>query len=120
VNEGVIVPLAHPLPDQLVDLVAERFRVLGEPTRIRLLELLRHGEATVQELADGTASTQQNVSKHLGILRGAGLVSRRKAGTSSRYAIADSTVFDLCELVCGSVAQQAEALRELAAAGGRG
>ena len=58
--------LPHPLPDDLVELIARRFRVLGEPMRIRLLDRLREGEATVGELAEALDASQQNVSKHLG------------------------------------------------------
>jgi DNA-binding transcriptional ArsR family regulator len=95
--------LSHPLPDQVVELLAQRFRVLGDPTRIRLLERLRRSEATVTELASVTGSSQQNVSKHLGILREAGIVERRKQGTASLYRISDHTIFELCEQVCGSL-----------------
>jgi DNA-binding transcriptional ArsR family regulator len=95
--------LSHPLPDQVVELLAQRFRVLGDPTRIRLLERLRRSEATVTELASVTGSSQQNVSKHLGILRDAGIVERRKQGTASLYRISDHTIFELCEQVCGSL-----------------
>jgi DNA-binding transcriptional ArsR family regulator len=107
------MPLPDPLPDELAELIAERFRVLGEPTRIKLLDRLRDGEATVHELAVSAASTQQNVSKHLALLRQAGIVSRRKHGTSAYYAVADHGVFELCEQVCGRVQEQARALREL-------
>jgi DNA-binding transcriptional ArsR family regulator len=105
--------LTHPLPEDLVELIAQRFRVLGEPMRIRLLDRLRTAEASVQELADATGSTQQNVSKHLGVLHGAGIVTRRKQGNFSYYAVADQGVFALCEDVCGSLRAQVESLREL-------
>jgi DNA-binding transcriptional ArsR family regulator len=105
--------LTHPLPDDLVELIAQRFRVLGEPMRIKLLDRLRAGEASVQELADSAGSTQQNVSKHLGVLHRAGIVNRRKQGNFSRYSIADQGVFALCEDVCGSLEAQLESLREL-------
>ena len=105
--------LTHPLPDDLVELIAQRFRVLGEPMRIKLLDRLRTGEASVQELAETTGSTQQNVSKHLGVLHQAGIVARRKQGNFSYYAIADQGVFALCENVCGSLEAQLESLREL-------
>src|SRR6266536_1907030 len=98
--------LTHPLPDQVVELIAERFRVLGDPTRIRLLERLRRSEATVTELVGVTGASQQNVSKHLGILRQAGIVQRRKQGTASLYRIVDQGVFGLCEQVCGSIEGQ--------------
>jgi DNA-binding transcriptional ArsR family regulator len=95
--------LSHPLPPPVVALIAQRFRVLGEPTRIRLLERLLEGEATVGALVSATGASQQNVSKHLGVLLEAGIVGRRKDGTSSVYAIADETVFALCEQVCESI-----------------
>lgn len=98
--------LPHPLPDGLVELIARRFRVIGEPMRIRILDQLRSGDATVQELTDATGASQQNVSKHLGVLLEAGIVSRRKRGTAAIYAIADDGVFVLCEAVCGSIQRQ--------------
>ena len=102
-----------PLPDPVVELVARRFRVLGEPMRIRILERLRGGEQTVQELTDAINASQQNVSKHLNILLDAGLVARRKEGTSALYAIADDSVFALCENVCGSLQRQFADLADL-------
>ena len=96
----------HPLPEPLVDLVAGRFRVLGEPMRIKLLDRLRGGDATVHELQVALGTSQQNVSKHLGVLMNAGIVSRTKRGTSSVYAIADQSVFELCDQVCGGLRRQ--------------
>jgi len=107
------MPLPHPLPAPLVELIAQRFRVIGEPTRISLLDRLRAGEASVQELTDVTRATQQNVSKHLATLHAAGIVSRRKEGTRTLYAIADDTVFELCEHVCGSLQAQVAELAGL-------
>jgi DNA-binding transcriptional ArsR family regulator len=98
--------IPHPLPEPLVDLIARRFRVLGEPTRIRLLDLLRDHDATVTELHEALGASQQNVSKHLGVLLQAGIVRRTKEGTSARYAIADDGVFALCEHVCGGLRRQ--------------
>jgi DNA-binding transcriptional ArsR family regulator len=87
-------------------MVAARFRTLGEPIRIRLLQTLEGGERTVSELVAAVASTQPNVSKHLRILQEAGLVSRRQAGNSAYYAIADPSVFALCDAVCRSVGER--------------
>jgi len=103
--------IAHPLPDDLVELVAERFRVLAEPTRIKLLDRLREGEATVLELTALVGTTQQNVSKHLVLLQRAGIVARRKQGNFAYYRIADASVYDLCEAVCGSLQNRFDALR---------
>jgi DNA-binding transcriptional ArsR family regulator len=86
-----------------VELIAQRFRVLGEPMRIRLLDALREGPLTVGALQQATGGSQQNVSKHLGVLRDAGLVRRTKEGTFARYEIADETVFAICEQVCGGL-----------------
>lgn len=96
----------RPLPDELIELIARRFRVLAEPTRIRLLDLLRHREASVQELTETIGSTQQNVSKHLGVLLHAGMLAKRKEGNFSVYEIADESVFLLCEQVCGGLHRQ--------------
>ena len=105
----------HPLPDDLVELIAQRFRALSEPTRIKLLDRLREGEATVLELTSAIGTTEQNVSKHLGVLQRAGIVARRKQGNFAYYRIIDEGVFSLCEAVCGSLQQQVEALRQLVA-----
>jgi DNA-binding transcriptional ArsR family regulator len=95
--------MPHPLPDPLVELVAERFRTIGEPTRIRILERLQSGEASVQDLAEHVGSSQQNVSKHLGLLARVGIVGRRKDGTFAFYRIIDESVLTMCEQVCGAV-----------------
>jgi DNA-binding transcriptional ArsR family regulator len=105
--------LPHPLPEPVVELVARRFRVIGEPMRIRILDRLRDGEASVLELAEALDSSQQNVSKHLGVLHDAGIVSRRKDGTHAYYAIADESVLDLCERVCGGLQRQFSDLARL-------
>jgi DNA-binding transcriptional ArsR family regulator len=72
-----------------------------------------------QELTDTIGSTQQNVSKHLGVLRREGIVHRTKRGNYSYYSIADEGVFALCEDVCGGLAGQLESLREVVAGVGR-
>ena len=101
----------HPLPDAAVELIAERFRVLGEPTRIKLLDALRGREATVLDLTRAIGTTQQNVSKHLGVLQRAGIVSRRKEGNFAYYCVADGGIFALCEAVCGSLHDRFDSLR---------
>ena len=103
----------HPLPEPLIELVAQRFRVLGEPMRIKLLDQLREGDATVGELQKALGGSQQNVSKHLGVLHAAGMVSRAKDGTHARYSISDPTVFDLCDQVCGGVRRQLQELEAI-------
>ena len=106
-------PAPHPLPEPLIELAAQRFRVLGEPMRIRLLDQLREADATVAELQQALGASQQNVSKHLAILHAAGMVSRTKDGNHARYSIADEGVFELCEQVCGGVRRQLDELDAL-------
>ena len=93
----------HPLQGEALELVAERFRLLGDPLRLRLLQALAAGEQPVGELVRRSETTQANVSKHLQLLLRAGLVTRRKAGLHGYYSIADPSVFALCDLVCGSL-----------------
>jgi DNA-binding transcriptional ArsR family regulator len=78
--------------------------------RIKLLDRLREGGATVQELQEMTGSSQQNVSKHLGVLAQAGLVGRERDGSFVRYEITDESVFKLCEEVCGGLRRQLDEL----------
>ncbi len=107
--------LPRPLPEPLVELIAQRFRVIGEPMRIRLLDRLRAGEASVQELTESTGASQQNVSKHLGVLHGAGILGRRKDGNRVLYTIVDESVLAVCESVCGGLRRQLDELDELLA-----
>lgn len=98
------------LTDPLIEVVAERFRVLGEPMRVKLLNELREAELTVGELQSATSGTQQNVSKHLGILHQAGMVERRKDGNQTLYRISDPSVFELCEVVCTGMRKRLDEL----------
>jgi DNA-binding transcriptional ArsR family regulator len=111
--------LPHPLPDDLVELIARRFRVIGEPMRIRLLDRLREGEATVGELSEALDASQQNVSKHLAVLAEVGILGRRKQGNRVYYRVVDEGVFALCEDVCGSLQQQLRTLSQLVAGANR-
>jgi DNA-binding transcriptional ArsR family regulator len=98
------VPKAHkPLKEETLELVAERFRLLGDPLRLRLLQTLAAGEMSVAQLVETTSTTQANVSKHLQLLLRSGILKKRKDGLHSYYAIADPSVFPLCDLVCGSL-----------------
>ena len=90
------------LSDRTLELVARRFRNLGEPFRLRLLQSLSKSEKTVTELVEDLEANQPNVSKHLNLLLEGGLVKRRKQGTSNIYSIADPMIFTLCDLVCKS------------------
>jgi DNA-binding transcriptional ArsR family regulator len=88
---------------ELLEQVADRFKVLAEPLRLELLNVLRDRERTVTELVEQTGAGQANVSRHLALLHRHGLVNRRKEGLHVYYRIADPRIFELCELVCGSL-----------------
>ena len=88
-------------------LVARRFRLLGEPMRLRILEVLKDGEKPVNDIVELLESSQPNISKHLKALCQDGLLDRRREGQNICYSIADPMVFKLCELVCNSAAEHA-------------
>ena len=92
-----------PLSDEAIAAVARRFAILSEPMRLRLLQCLMPGEMSVNALAEAAVGTQANVSRHLQTLADAGMVERRKEGLQVFYSIADPTIFQLCDLVCGSL-----------------
>lgn len=99
---------------QALDFVATRFRVLGEPMRLKLLIALEAGEKNVTELVQLTDATQANVSKHLGILSDAGMISRRKEGLKTFYEISDPQILKLCDLMCSKLEKEfAEKSRHL-------
>ena len=102
--DGMLLP--HPLSEDLADAIARRFRAMAEPVRIRLLDRLRDGEATVNDLAEQLGASQQNVSKHLAALLAEAFVARRKRGTSSLYRIGDPGVHELCDGVCAGIESQ--------------
>lgn len=86
----------------MTELVAQRFRLLGEPMRLRILQALEAGEQPVNEIVSMLGSSQPNISKHLQALCQGGLISRRRNGLNIYYGIADPMVFKLCQLVCRS------------------
>lgn len=101
-------------PDVLA-LVAERFRVLAEPARLQILQCLRDGELTVTDLVLATGLGQANVSKHLQLLHSLRFVHRRKDGLYVYYALADKSVFQLCDIVCGRLETEMKVHRKLLA-----
>lgn len=91
------------MSSEALELVANRFKILSEPLRLRILQSLQNGEKSVTELTDLIETSQPNVSKHLKILQTSGLVKRRQKGNTVFYAIADESIFTLCEVVCNSL-----------------
>jgi ArsR family transcriptional regulator len=100
-------PSGHgPINDQLLELIARRFKALSEPIRLKLILALEEGERKVTDLVVATGGSQANVSRHLRQLARAGVVTRRKAGSAVFYRISDPAIFDLCDHVCGSLKKQ--------------
>jgi DNA-binding transcriptional ArsR family regulator len=100
---------AIPISDLFLDRMAEKFRILGDSTRLKILRSLMAGERAVSEVVEETGQGQANVSKHLKILAEAGFVSRRKSGLQVFYQISDPLVEQLCESVCTSIVEEARA-----------
>jgi len=96
-----------PLTEAQLQAVAQLFHVLSEPTRLRIVQLLQRGPASVGQIVNRLGQKQANVSKQLSILLQAGIVRRQQQGNRAIYAIAMPLVLDLCHLVCAHVADQA-------------
>jgi DNA-binding transcriptional ArsR family regulator len=97
----------HALAPAQLAAVAGLFGVLSEEIRLAILQRLKAGPASVGELVEELGMKQANVSKQLGILSAAGVIARRQDGNRAIYSIALPLVFDLCDLVCRGVAEQA-------------
>jgi DNA-binding transcriptional ArsR family regulator len=117
------MPPVKSVPPEVIQQVSEYFSVLGEPMRLRILNLLRDGEKYVQDLVDATNTSQANVSKHLKVMLQAGILNRRSEGTLAYYSVEDDLIFELCNLVCDRLAsrieQQAQNFRAFSFAGKR-
>lgn len=113
------------IPDVVLGLMAEKFRMLADATRLSILRALMAGEKSVGAICDETDQSQANVSKHLKLLAHAGMVARRKEGLQVFYKISDPLIDKLCKLVCETIARDFEAAarkgkRVVAALKGRG
>ncbi len=91
------------IPDEFLDLIAEKFRMLADSTRLAILRTLMAGERNVTQVVEETGRNQANVSKHLKMLAEAGLVARRKEGLQVFYKLDDPLVGRLCKLVCETI-----------------
>lgn len=96
-----------PLAPDTLNAVAERFKVLAEPARLSVLNVLRSGPLSVSELIEATSLNQANLSKHLQLLHAHGFVARRRDRLFVIYRLADTTVFALCDIMCGQLKRRA-------------
>ncbi len=99
------------MSDDALAMIANRFRVLSDPMRLKLLHTLGEAEMKVSELVEATRAGQANISKHLGVMLEAEIVARRKEGLNSFYRISDESIFELCDLVCERLKTQFETRR---------
>ncbi|MDO6804528.1 metalloregulator ArsR/SmtB family transcription factor, partial [Wenyingzhuangia sp. 1_MG-2023] len=95
------------------ELIAQRFRLLSDPMRLRILHQLQPGEKSVGQLVTATGASQPNVSKHLSTLRTHGLVRRRQEGNMAYFSIGAPFIFDLCGTVCDSMKEEWEQRQSL-------
>lgn len=96
------------LSEEALELIANRFQLLSDPMRLKILHTLGNAEMNVTELVNATKAGQANVSKHLGAMLEAGIVSRRKEGLNAIYRVSDETIFELCDVVCSRLKAQLE------------
>ncbi len=93
------------LDPALIPVVAARFRALGEPGRLEILQAMQGGEQSVGALVAATGRSQPNVSQHLAQLAQAGLVGARRDGQRVFYRVIDPYLARICEAVCDSLAE---------------
>jgi DNA-binding transcriptional ArsR family regulator len=91
------------MPEEMLEAVSNRFKLLSEPMRLRILRVLCEREHTVQEIVNEIQASQANISKHLALMHDSGVVSRRKEGLKCYYRIADESVIYACYLISKSV-----------------
>ena len=85
------------MSDELLDLKANVLKALGQPTRLKILELLRNGERCVCEIFPAIKEEQSNVSRHLALMKAAGILASRKQGQMVHYRVRDPQVFKLLD-----------------------
>lgn len=100
--------MSDAIPDELLDAMAEKFRMLADSTRLAILRTLMAGERSVGQVVEETGRGQANVSKHLKLLTDAGLLARRKTGLQVFYSLNDPLVEQLCSLVCQTIIRDVE------------
>jgi len=102
---------------QLLERIADRLKAMADPTRLRILHVLQGGELCVTDILADVGGSQANVSKHLSVLRRAGLVEYRREGINVYYHIEDPAVFAICRTVCDSLERQVNAEKDEIARG---
>jgi len=94
------------LSDQELNRVAQQFKLLGEPMRLKILQTICRKPLTVNEIVEATGATQSNISKHLSLLASGGIITRQKDAQFVYYSLSDPMTLKLCELVHGQVSDR--------------
>jgi ArsR family transcriptional regulator len=94
------------LSNEILSLVANRFRVLSEPLRLEILQCLGNEAKSVNQIVEATGASQPNVSKHLRVMQEAGILARRQEKNNVYYSVSDNSIFAMCDAVCGSLKEQ--------------
>jgi len=89
--------------DELLNRIAEVLKAMADPTRLKILHCIQTNELCVSDILEVVGGSQANVSKHLSVLKRAGLVDCRRSGLNVYYRIADEGVFAICRNVCDSL-----------------
>ena len=100
------------VPEQLLERISDRLKAMADPMRLRILHVLQGGERCVNDILAQVGGSQANVSKHLSVLRRAGLVACHRDGVNVYYRIEDPAVFAICRTVCDSLERQVNLEKE--------
>ncbi len=103
--------------EQLLERIADRLKAMADPMRLTILHVLQDGELCVNDILAQVGGSQANVSKHLSVLRRAGLVECRREGVNVYYRIEDPAVFAICRTVCDSLERRVNAEKKEIEAG---
>ncbi len=99
----------EPELERLYEVVSGYFSLLAEPTRLKILNAICDGERSVSDIVDRVQASQTNVSRHLNLMYGKGVLKRRRDGQLTFYSIADPNIITLCRTACVYMAGQFEA-----------
>lgn len=100
-------------PEEILEKIADILKVMAEPTRLKILQILKNGECSVTDLHEALGGSQANVSKHLGVLKRSGLVKVHRDGSSSLYSLVDQSIFEICDSICHYLKKKIEREQKL-------
>jgi ArsR family transcriptional regulator len=100
------------MTEEAIRQVSEVLKAMADPMRLRILHSLHDGELSVTAIIEAVGGSQANVSRHLAVLRRAGLVDCRREGLNAFYRITDPQVFTICESICGTIGERLDRERE--------